>query len=414
MSRLRIAVLADWWWPNTVGGAERSARSAAMALAESAEVAVFVPEVADRVYADGPLTVHAVRRPFARRRHGDSVLRRGLELATAWSLPLVASAQIRAIRSFDPDVVVATNISRTGPWLVRWVRAAGLPFVRSFHDLSDTCWRRSRRRGTGNCATVCRPCRVKATIMRRVTPPSTVGVCVSGFVRDELVRAGLVTPERSLVAYPLLGAAVEAPPPPRRRPDGTLTLGYLGRIDPVKGVESAIRTAAAYRRQTGTDVSLVIAGTGRPDYLRRLSDLAVAEHVPVHFAGVLDIETFCARVDAVLIPSLWMEPFGRVAVEVGSRGRPMLVSPLGGLPEAAALSGGRYGFADFGRPESAGRALAELLADGPGRQVVDAEARVDLPTVGDVTSRITVAEGVARAVDRVLDERRDVRRGRAT
>ncbi|MGI5150292.1 glycosyltransferase family 4 protein [Plantactinospora sp. CA-294935] len=364
MSRPRIAVLADWWWPNLVGGAERSSRSAALELARTAEVAVFVPAPADQVYPDGPLTVHAVRRPYARRVHADSALRRGLELLTAWLLPTVASRQIRALRAYRPDVVVATNISRTGPWLLRWARANGVRLVRSYHDLSDTCWRRSRRRGARNCVEICADCRVKTRVMRRATPPATIAVCVSGFVRDELARAGLTSGETSLVGYPLIGPP-SAPPQAHRRDPARVVLGYLGRVAPVKGVEAAIRTAAAYRRNTGAAVTMLVAGEGQPDYLRRLADLATGQQVDVDFAGHLDVEAFCARIDAALIPSTWMEPFGRVAVEVGSHGRPMLVSRVGGLPEAAAVSGGRYAFTDFTDPEAAARALGELLDPQP-------------------------------------------------
>lgn len=402
MSRPRIAVLADWWWPEAVGGAERSARSAALELARSAEVAVFVPASGRRVYADGPLTVHAVRRPFARRAHADSVLRRGLELVSAWTLPLVASGQIRALRAFRPDVVVATNISRTGPWLARWARSSGLRFVRSFHDLSDTCWRRSRRRGAENCLTVCRTCRIKTGIMRRATPATAVGVCVSEFVRTELVRADLVTPEASLVGYPLIGTTAGVRPPERPINPGGLVLGYLGRIDPTKGIESAIRTAAAYQRQSGGNVSLLVAGTGRPDYLRTLAELAAAHRLPVDFAGQLDVDTFCGRVDAVLVPSAWLEPFGRVVVEVGERGRPMLISPLGGLPEAAAVSGGRYGFADFRHPEAAGRALATLLAADPEAGPLRSEAGPWAGRADRAGTGVTLTDGITQAVHRVL------------
>jgi glycosyltransferase involved in cell wall biosynthesis len=357
----RVAVLADWWWPDTVGGAERSARSAAMELAEFATVGVFVPAVHDKVYADGPLTVHALRRPFARRAHADSVARRGIEFLTAWLLPPVAWHLASGVRGFDPDVTVATNVSRTGPWLVRRAKAGRSGFVRIYHDLSDTCWRRSRLRAGGTCATICGECRVKTRVLRAATPASAVSVCVSGFVQAELVSAGLTTPETSIVGYPMVGATATATATAPPRPGGDLVLGYLGRIDPVKGIESAIRTAAAYRRATGKAVSMVIAGEGSAGYVRTLAALAGAESIDVDFAGRLDVDAFCARVDVVLIPSRWMEPFGRVAVEVGSHGRPMLISPVGGLPEAAAVSGGRFEFADFDDPRAAARALVDLL-----------------------------------------------------
>ncbi|WNM40787.1 glycosyltransferase [Micromonospora halotolerans] len=359
--RPRVAVLADWWWPDEVGGAERSARAAARELAGFADVSVFVPSTTDNTYADGPLTVHAVRRPFARRQHADTRIRRGLEFLTAWLLPLVAFRLTRRIRTFRPDVVVATNISRTGPWLPRWVRARGLRYVRVFHDLSDTCWRRSRLKDSRTCVTLCGECRVKAGIMRGATPRGAVGVCVSGFVRDELAGAGLTTPAASLVGYPLVGPP-EAVRPARRVDETQLVVGYLGRLDPVKGIESAIRTAGAHQRSTGTPVRMLVAGEGQPDYTRTLAELARSEGVDLHLAGHLTVDAFCDAVDVVLIPSRWMEPFGRVAVEVGRTGKPMLVAPLGGLPEAAAVSGGVYAYADFQDPAAAAAALGELLA----------------------------------------------------
>lgn len=53
------------------------------------------------------------------------------------------------------------------------------------------------------------------------------------------------------------------------------------------------------------------------------------------FLGWSDIrEEFSCKADAVLVPSLWAEPFGRVAIEALACGKPPLVSDIGGLPEA--------------------------------------------------------------------------------
>ncbi|MEJ3745053.1 glycosyltransferase [Actinomycetes bacterium KLBMP 9797] len=387
-NRARIAVLADWWWPETIGGAERSARDAALELARSAEVAVFVPAAVETTYTDGPLTVYAVRRPFARRVHADSAARRGIEFLTAWLLPLVARRLTRRIAAFQPDVVVAGNVSRTGPWSVRWARSRGLPFVRIYHDLSDTCWRRSRLKGTRVCATICGSCQTKTSLMRWATPPTATAVCVSDFVRRELTDAGLTTIDTSVVGYPLVGA--DAGTPVAVRPTNhDFVLGYIGRIAAVKGIESAIRVAAAYQRSTGKAVLMLVAGEGSAGYRQELAALATAESIEVEFAGHMDVDAFCSRVDAALIPSAWMEAFGRVAVEVGSRGRPMLISPLGGLPEAAAVSGGRYAFADFQDPAAAARALAELLDSQPAARV-------------EPVAAMTLSDGVAVAVRRAL------------
>ncbi|GIJ40809.1 glycosyltransferase [Micromonospora andamanensis] len=395
----RIAVLADWWWPEDVGGAERTAREAALELARFAEVAVFVPAASETTYEDGPLVVHAVRRLLARRMHADTRVRRGLEFLSAWLLPWNAARLVRRIAAFQPDLVIATNISRTGPWLPRWARARGLRYVRVFHDLSDSCWRRSRLKGARSCVTVCGACQVKVWAMRGATPPHAVSVCVSAFVRDDLTRTGLVTAATSIVGYPLVGRGRPVRLP-RRDDDGGLVVGYIGRLSPVKGVESAIRTAAVHQRRTGSSVTVLIAGEGQSEYLRTLVDLAHVEGVRLDVRGHLTVETFCGLVDVVLIPSRWMEPFGRVAVEVGRTGRPMLVSPLGGLPEAAVVSGGDYAFADFEDPEAAATALATLLS-GSGPEAMPSTNRV-----------VTLKEAVVVATERALAGDGDADSGR--
>ncbi|MCK4506188.1 MAG: glycosyltransferase, partial [Candidatus Aegiribacteria sp.] len=49
---------------------------------------------------------------------------------------------------------------------------------------------------------------------------------------------------------------------------------------------------------------------------------------------VSDTAEFIGNADLVLVPSIWNEPFGRVAVEALRHGRIVLVSRYGGLPEA--------------------------------------------------------------------------------
>ncbi|GAA4994611.1 glycosyltransferase [Actinopolymorpha pittospori] len=362
-TRPRIVLTADWWWPNLVGGAEHSARDIALALADAAEVTVVIPAASSHRYPDGPLRVVAAGRRFARAHHPGSRVSRVVELLTTWLNPRSGAAMRREIRAVDPDLVVVTNTARTGPWLLRFLKRRRYRTVRVYHDLSDTCWLRSRRRNGRNCHTPCPPCGAKAAIMASVTPTGTRSVCVSHFVREDLLARGLTRPERTSVGYPALN-----PPDPARgirrnrpRPERT-TLGYVGRLAPVKGIEHAIDVASRFAETSRHPVTLLLAGNGDPRYVEELRTRPVHDRLRVDVRGWLPIEEFCARVDVALVPSTWLEPFGRVAVEVGMRGVPALVSPQGGLPEAAALSGTPYAFADFTDPPGAAATLADLLA----------------------------------------------------
>ena len=64
----------------------------------------------------------------------------------------------------------------------------------------------------------------------------------------------------------------------------------------------------------------------------------------VHILGQISHENLLrlmSKVKLVLVPSLWPEPFGRVALEAISQGTPVVATRSGGLPEI--VSDGKYG-----------------------------------------------------------------------
>lgn len=63
---------------------------------------------------------------------------------------------------------------------------------------------------------------------------------------------------------------------------------------------------------------------------------AIVEGNVTHIGWCNTRTEFREHADIVLVPSLWQEPFGRVAIEALAAGRIALVSDVGGLPEAVA------------------------------------------------------------------------------
>lgn len=104
---------------------------------------------------------------------------------------------------------------------------------------------------------------------------------------------------------------------------------FLGRIEPQKGPDLAIRAARTIGRR------IVLAGpvTDRPFFDEVVAPLLAddAEHV-----GVLGREqkyAALARSACLLVPSRWTEPFGMVAVEAMAVGTPVAALAAGALPE---------------------------------------------------------------------------------
>lgn len=107
-------------------------------------------------------------------------------------------------------------------------------------------------------------------------------------------------------------------------------LVFVGRLEPEKGIGAAVD---AFRRLPEPAATMTIIGDGRmrPE-LRAAADRDTRIRL-ISGLGHAEVLTRLGRARCSIVPSLWDEPFGRVAVESLARGTPTIVSPKGGLPE---------------------------------------------------------------------------------
>lgn len=126
---------------------------------------------------------------------------------------------------------------------------------------------------------------------------------------------------------------------PATRPKGGY-VAYLGRIIEPKGVHLAIAAVRAYNRTADTPLTLKIAGKHYADgtkdtYWQEKISPQLDEHI--EFVGFIDStkskRDFLANADALLVPSLFDEPFGMVTIESFACGTPVIALDSGALPE---------------------------------------------------------------------------------
>ena len=173
----------------------------------------------------------------------------------------------------------------------------------------------------------------------RDRPPRTRAVECSTSRRVERASwwrsAGPRARPSSTVGWSWSSIPVEPPPAERPAPAWDLprpVVGFLGRLDPPKGIEDLLRAAADLPAQ------IVVVGepwAGDEAYVESLRQLG-EEQAPgrVHFTGALpDPWTALAGMDVLAVPSR-MEPFGRVAAEGQLAGVPVVAADAGGLPDA--------------------------------------------------------------------------------
>lgn len=103
---------------------------------------------------------------------------------------------------------------------------------------------------------------------------------------------------------------------------------YFGRLSNEKGCAHLIAACDAAK------LALVLAGDGPEEF--RLKEMAARSSAPVFFTGYLAGETLWALVEGslgVVLPAIWYEIAPKSVLEALSRGKPVVASAIGGLPE---------------------------------------------------------------------------------
>ena len=151
--------------------------------------------------------------------------------------------------------------------------------------------------------------------------------------------------------------------------EGGPVLLFVGRIQPLKGLDVAVETVAGLRRRSADAQLLVVGGASGPEGERELRrfDEAVRRHrlqgrvrlVPPQPHHLLS--TYYRSADVCLVPSR-SESFGLVALEAAACGVPVVAADVGGL--RTLVDHGRNGFRIPGRnPARYTEAVLSILDD---------------------------------------------------
>jgi glycosyltransferase involved in cell wall biosynthesis len=273
----------------------------------------------------------------------------GQALRSVWSTP--ARHEIEAvIDDFAPDLVHVHNLF---PLLTASVPAAalrlGLPVLWTVRNNRVVCVNGTYFRDDAPCHE-CRPgWRVPGirhgcygsspvpaalvtgatSLYRHMARRRVTVLAISDSMRRWLVDTAGFDPARVRVKYngvagPPAGHAV--PPAATNR-----TFVFAGQLIAYKGLQLLLD---AWRRaDLPDDAELRIVGSGRQ---AELVTAAVAQDPRITHAGHVPAPAMPAQfaaARAVVVPSTWDEPFGRVAAEAQAFGRPVVTTGLGGLSE---------------------------------------------------------------------------------
>lgn len=289
-----------------------------------------------------------------------------------WPRALLSLPRARLLaRRLAPDLVYlnGTVAQRAAPAF------AGRTLVPHLHDLLDTAPR--------------------PWSSRRFWDATPVVICASGAVAERAARLGAPA-ERLRTVFCPIDPAEPAPRPAWANGSGPV-VGFVGRIEPRKGVSDLLRAAPGLLERR-PDARFVIVGEDElgasAAYRQEVRELAGRLGERVLLAGAVpEASRLMPWFDVLAVPSL-VEPFGTVAAEALAAGTPVVATRSGGMAEYVA--DGRNGaLVEPGRPGELAEALHRVLADA---DALGARGREDAARFASDR----VAAAVADALDEAL------------
>jgi glycosyltransferase involved in cell wall biosynthesis len=343
--RLRVLVCSNLFPPHTSGGAEIVAFKEAQLLKE---LGVDVHVFCGRVDAAAGRTYPA----FAEAGLID-MTRVGLfpaDLSGEWwnfRNDLVRRRFVDTLERFAPDVVHFHNLVGLTAAMIDECAARGIPTALTLHDYWGICFKNTLlkndgalcRRGGYDCL------ECKATLIGETSIPSPVRnshillsllkvtrlISPSRYLADRYAANG-IPEERIVVMRNGIDLGRFAPSQGEER--AQLTLGFIGYLGAHKGLAVLLRALALV--EDPRSVRLLVAGDGEDRARLQAQTEQLGLEGLVTFLGRIDnsqISALYARMDVLVVPSVWPENSPVTITEAMASGIPVIASDIGGIGE---------------------------------------------------------------------------------
>jgi len=367
---VRIGLISALYPPIAIGGAEIMAQQLVDGLREQGQdVFVLTLQPPDRNLEDAPhirrIPLQNFYWPYERGQKLPSSLQRLMWHALDTSNPWMARQVHQWASEKKLDLINTHNLQGFSSGIWPALQKLNLPIVHVLHDFSLLCPRTvlyKNGRVCGMNESRCTECRWLTAPRARHTHAISAVVGVSQFILELHREHGLFKQDQGHVIYNALPSEQRHQQATTRTRTGPLKLGFLGRLDPAKGLD-VLLAAADILRLKGLPIQWVLAGKGQSRDIERWQ--IQYPLLDLEWRGHVNPETLWPDVDALVFPSNSYEALGNVILEAASAARSTIASRHGGGVELIeeGLSGA---FFEPGNAQDLARVILELDQE-PGR-----------------------------------------------
>ena len=287
---------------------------------------------------------------------------------------------LQEVHAFREEEGRVYDVTHSHYWLSAWVgqrfsQGLGIPHVVTFHTLALI--KMQSRAGEVEPEE-------REAVERDAMLTADRIIAFSGHERDAMARLYGADPARVMLAPCGVDLTKFRPldqKEARQRLglNGEKVLLYVGRVEPLKGLDLLVETAA--QMEAGEEnVRMMVVGGGGPgepetDRVRRLAEERQVDGL-IDFVGRVnhgDLPLYYNAADVCVVPSYY-ESFGLVALESMACGTPVVASRVGGLPTI--VHHGHTGYLKSWRcPEAFAHSVEMIISSSSLQESMGAAAR---------------------------------------
>lgn len=329
---MKISIINSFYYPDEVGGAEKSVRFIAENLVKAGHQVQIIctgREASSESFNDvrvDRVTVKNIYYPTDAKKQ--SSLKKIIWHTLDSYSPAGGKAVFELLKDFAPDVVHSNTVTGISVSAWRAAKKLNIPVVHTLRDYYLLCPNAAMFSGGSQCEGQCGKCKVLS--MPKLAASSLVDMVVgnSHFILNKHLEYGYFKNAEPRVIYNAYKPEQSTVPLEHTE---TMVFGFIGRVAPTKGIDVMLKgLAIAFAKHK--NIKVLIAGEPESaEYMASLEEKC--KGLPVEFVGKVKPLDFYSKIHWCILPSLWHEPLARVTFESFAHGIPLIASRTGGTTE---------------------------------------------------------------------------------
>ncbi len=230
----------------------------------------------------------------------------------------------KILSDFKPNILFTNNLTGFSTKVWNIAQKLNIKIVHTLRDYYLQCPSTTKFKNNLNCDEACLKCKLLSLTKKQDSNKVDYVIGISKFILKDHVENGYFKNVPNKVIYNGFDLTSHEISDAKN----SVVFGYIGQINKSKGIELLLQSFFKIKKYSWR---LLIAGNIDGIYLSYLKKTYNSNQI--EFLGYTNSDLFFKKIDVLIVPSLWNEPFGRVVLESIINRKPVIGSNRGGISE---------------------------------------------------------------------------------